>query len=202
MKLITQRMAASLAAILLAAGSALAQSQTPKAPEIVDYLPYTEETGFGTVKFRLYYQTADGQEELPADRLYYNILIDDTPLVFTKDVYEDIEEEMTDVLFDYDCFPKIFAFGDVRTVFFYVSDFQRLGVKDIYVDEAGTRHESAVAWATTGSQTDAIRNATAEPNPSAESYDLCGRRVTGQPHGITLRRVVLSDGTVQWRKVL
>ena len=80
-------MAASLAAILLAAGSAMAQSQTPKAPEIVDYLPYTEETGFGTVKFRLYYQTADGQEALPADRLYYNIMIDDTPLVFTKDVY-------------------------------------------------------------------------------------------------------------------
>ena len=202
MKLITQRMAASLAAILLAAGSALAQSQTPKAPEILDYLPYTEETGFGTVKFRLYYQTADGQEELPADRLYYNIMMDDTPLVFTKDVYEDIEEEMTDVLFDYDCFPKIFAFGDVRTVFIYVPDYQRLGVKNIYVDEAGTRHESAVAWATADSQTDAIRNATAEPNPSAESYDLWGRRVTGQPHGITLRRVVLSDGTVQWCKVL
>ena len=143
MKLITQRMAASLAAILLAAGSAMAQSQTPKAPEIVDYLPYTEEMGFGTVKFRLYHQTADGQEALPADRLYYNIMIDDTPLVFTKDVYEDIEEEMTDVLFDYDCFPKIFAFGDVRTVFIYVPDYQRLGVKNIYVDEAGGREGAA-----------------------------------------------------------
>ena len=48
----------------------------------------------------------------------------------------------------------------------------------------------------------AVRPTPYEPDPSAESYDLWGRRVTGQPHGITLRRVVLSDGTVQWRKVL
>lgn len=105
------------------------------------------------------------------------------------------------VLFDYESFPKIFVFGDVRTVFIYVPDYQRLGVKNIYVDEAGMRHESAVAWATADSPSDAIRSVEVDPHLSAESYDLWVRRVTGQPHGITLRRVVLSDGTIQWRKV-
>lgn len=190
--------------LVLAFSAASAQSVIPATPQIVDYLPHSDEIGFGAIKFNLSATAADGTP-LPADRMFFNLLLDDRPLVFTGDVYEDIEEEMTDVAFDYECFPKISVYGNDRIVFFYTGGFSRMGVRSVYVDTDGNRHESPTAWINADGTADGIGHTAAdcgcgEKEGRWSGCDLSGRRIGSGARGIEVRRATKADGSRVWIK--
>ena len=195
------RLTLLFAACFMVAGNLFSQSLQPKAPAIEDFLPYTDGIGFGTIKFCLYSETADDSTPLPTANMFFNLLLDEEPLTFTTDVYDDIDADMTDVPYDFEAFPKISVWGDKRTVFFYTSDYKKMGVRSIYVDDNGKRHESQTAWVNADGTTDGVSPITCAPvSESAYGYDILGRSAGSSPVGLHLRKAKKGKGESVWIK--
>ena len=195
------RLTLLIVALFIAVGNLCSQSLQPKTPAIEDFLPYTDDIGFGTIKFCLYSETADDGLPLPSDNMFFNLLLDEEPLTFTTDVYSDLDADMTDVPYDFEAFPKISVWGDKRTVFFYTSDYKKMGVRSIYVDGDGKRHESQTAWINADGTTDGVSPITCAPvSESAYGYDILGRSGASTLGGLHLSKAKKGNGESVWIK--
>lgn len=171
----------------------------PENPELLtEYcFPY-EDGSFGFISFNLPTTTADGSY-LNTNKAYYIIYKDGEPYTFTHKYYKYIDEgtEMTEVPFDYSEGLDFTLTAQQRGVYFY-EPFKRLSVQVVYYG-GGERNVSKLV--TYDTDPSGINEATTVSDGTATYYDLTGRRVNRPAHGLYIKSVKRSDGTVVNTKV-
>lgn len=172
-------------------------------PFIADYNPFDDATGRGGIQFVLSRLTDEGQYLNP-DKLYYNIYFDDEAFTFYPDEYPEFTEAVTDVPYNHTG-KDIQGFDDSRIVYFYTTGFEKIGVKEVYIDDNGKRYESETAWIDSdGNEIDGIKNASFKNLKGVKSVtytDISGRKVASPAKGLYIKSTTLDDGTVRTAKV-
>ena len=177
------------------------ESVVPASPVWTQYYPYTETqySSWGYAGFDIYTCDVDGNYILP-DKLFYTCYLDDAPLVFSKDDYADLEEDMTVIPYAYNNY-DIVASGKTHYIYYYTGDFERFGVQTIYRG-GGDEKRSPIIYYSDGTSSginEAASNATVI---STTYFDLMGHQHNGLNKGMNIVVVKYSDGTVKSAKVM
>lgn len=109
----------------------------PEAPAFTTVIPYSEDLGFFVIQFSIPPFDINGRM-LDTDKIYYNVHIDGEPFTFYPDEYQELEEEVTDVPYSLSLPSGLLAYGAVRSIYFYVSGVETVGVQTIYEDNDAT----------------------------------------------------------------
>ena len=169
----------------------------PGNPEIVYFEPYDDNMGYSYVQFFLDKTDKDGNQ-LNDKKLYYNVYLDDELTTFAPGDYM-LTEEMTDVPYDYENMFDFFIDDLKHTVYFYTPDFSKVGIQAFYLDGDNKLTSDMVTYVITG-----VGNA-GKGQPEVASvtyYDLSGREVSKPAHGLYVKTVTYTDGTVKTSKAL
>ena len=136
--------------------------------------------------------------------LSYQLLVDrngeQSVYVFSPDDYLFLEEEMTEIPYNYTDYYDIDVAG--KQVYLYGDDileWTAIGVKSIYTVD-GVSNSSDIFWFplnTTG-----IDNIGANNVVETNYYDLQGRKVDANTNGLLIKQMRLQDGTVKAVKVM
>ena len=136
---------------------------------------------------------------LDTSRLYFNVYFDDDVLfTFYKDEYQ-IEKDYTNVPWSYNNEMDLFGYGTLHGMFFYVENFERIGVQQLYEEEDGSFSRSYIVYNTGHVGVDGIES---EQAGREEYFDLMGRRVAIPENGLFIKRTSFNDGTVKTVKVM
>ena len=172
-------------------------------PYIMDFMPYDEEYGYGGIQFVLSRLTDDGQYLNP-EKLYYNLFIDDELFTFYPDEYPEFETETTDIPY-YHNGEDVSNYDDMFIIYFYTTGFQKMGIREVYIDDDGKRYESETAWINADGTTEGIKDAKLNAVRSFRGVtytDLSGRQVAHPTKGLYIKTATLADGTVKTTKVI
>lgn len=138
---------------------------------------------------------------LDSSCLYYQIMVDGQPMVFSPEVYNDIEAQTTMIPFGYSTgtYGNFYLEGAVHMLMVYGQDFNSLGVRAVYKN--GDKEVfSPVSYLPGYSALKGIQaGASVE---QTEYFDLQGRRIAEPSNGLFIRRSTLSDGTITTEKVM
>lgn len=163
-------------------------------PVVLDYLAASEEEE-GGVAF-IFPNVDRAGNILAADKLFYNVLVNDTVYVLDPEVYpmvtagaknvKDIPWGATDEMLETDLTQHVF--------YFEFMGYDSLAIQTLYKDGANEK-KSAVVYAykgegsidTLGTDTESV---------SESYYDLTGRRISTPCQGVSIRRSVTADGRV------
>lgn len=136
---------------------------------------------------------------LDTSRLFYNVYFDDdVPFTFYSDEYQ-IEEDLTDVPWTFNNNADLFNMGSLHGMFFYVENFERIGIQQLYVEDDGSISRSYIVYNTGVVGVDDINT---EKNGRDEYFDLMGRPVANPANGLFIKRTSFDDGTVKTVKVI
>lgn len=138
---------------------------------------------------------------LDSSSLYYQIMLEGQPMVFSPEVYTDIEKETTMIPFGYNTgtYGNFYMEGSQQMLMVYGQDFKSLGVRAVYKN-GDKEIFSAVSYLP---GYDSIKDITTGASVErTEYFDLQGRRVTEPSNGLFIRRATLSDGTISTEKVI
>lgn len=157
----------------------------PRDPEIVRYNEYDDFDEYGVFVFNFPTTSVDGQEISKAD-LHYNIFVKgaDTPYVFSKNMYELINTDMTDVPYSFTDGGYDFSVNGERHTLVIYEDMGVIGVQSVN-SANGKIYKSNIVWSD-GSAS--IKDITADDAAEYMIYDLQGRRVSNPSPGIYIRR--------------
>ena len=137
--------------------------------------------------------------------MYYNIYFDDEIFTFEPDEYPEFTTSVTDVPYNHYGY-DIQGSDDTRNVYFYTTGFEKMGVKEVYIDNDGKRYESEIAWIDSeGNDLTDIKATSFKNLKSVKSIsytDLSGRKVTRPAKGLYIKSTTLDDGTVRTEKVI
>lgn len=172
---------------------------TPANPSIERFTKYDEFDEYGVLVANIPATTVDGNQISQID-LYYNVYVDDRtePYVFSKELYEIADAEMTDVPYSYDNGYDIEVDGEKHTIVFY-EDFSRMGVQTVSM-ASGKTFRSAVVW--TDGTVSGISTVGAADATAGRMFDLSGRRVNAPSRGLYIKAVTQADGTVRMVKAV
>ena len=160
---------------------------------VIDYFePYDDNMGYSYVQFFLDKTDKDGNQ-LDAKQLYYNIFLDDKLFTFTPGAYM-VDEEMTDVPYDYQNFFDFYIDDLKHTVYFYTNDFSTVGIQAFYLDGENKLKSGMVTYDVTGVKA-AKQGKTVVK--SVVYYDLSGRKISKPTHGLYMKSVTYTDGSVK-----
>ncbi len=175
---------------------------TPRDPEIYKWVKYDDSVGAGYVIIYMYAEDTGGNA-LPSEKLYYNIYLDNDKFTFTTDTYKYIGEEMTDIPYDFTDKWDIGVDGIEHSVFFYRTDYEKLGVQLVYTGGGETSKSNIVYSDGTTSGIDSPAHSGGTHGTVKETVytDITGRRVSRPGKGVYIKIVKLSDGTVRTSKV-
>lgn len=132
------------------------------------------------------------------DNLYYQVLFDGEPYVFSTDDYCDLPES-TDLLpYNFQGY-DVYVQGKDHTVYLYEVPEHSIGVRSVYINENGEELYSEAVY----DAFDSLKNTFADKEVSGTFYhDLSGRRVAANSKGILIRTTVYTDGTRRHEKVV
>ena len=175
--------------------------QTPLTPSFIEWEAYNEETGQGFFRFNLPILDKDGYL-LNADNMYYNVYFDDALETFYTDEYTRLEEDMTDVPYNFGDGWNFYALGTVHVLYYYSRGVKKASI--VLCNKVdGTVYSSpdATLDLETGEVTTAVGEVEGVAVVTAEEwYTLDGCRVADPESGIYLHRTVMSDGSVNVEK--
>lgn len=171
----------------------------PGDPTIVYFEPFNDNMGYSYVQFYLDKNDANGNQ-LDSKNLYYNIYLDDELMTFTPGDYS-IFEDMTDVPYDYANMWDFYIDDQKHTIYFYTTGFSKLGIQAFYLDGDNKLKSNMVTY---NLNPTAIKNASQNENSIAKvAYrDLSGREVSQPAHGLYVKTVTYTDGSVKTTKTL
>lgn len=178
-------------------------NSAPAKPTIYTVEDMFDEYGYSNVQVVLTNTTEKG-EFLNTHRLYYNLYIDDELLTFYPDEYISLKEEMVDVPFEYVDGEDFQNYKGRRIIYFYTTDFSRVALQEVYVDNEGVRHLSEPArWYknAAGIKLQQAVNDKANRAETERYYDLGGRLVAQPEHGMYIKSTTYSDGSTVMKKV-
>ena len=179
---------------------------TPKDPSFAEFQPYNSEYKYGIFNFVI--PTLDvNQKYLNPDELYYCFYVDDDtiPHVFYKNDYIYMPADSKSI------FPVNYSDGydmaplddNVHQMYYYISDFNRIGLQSIYKGGGEERRSNIVYVDNHGVSGIAKPHSTDSKSISSISYfDLTGRKLVRPEKGINLKRITYSDGTSTTEKFL
>lgn len=135
---------------------------------------------------------------LPADKLFWNLILDNEVFEFFPDEYTDLTEPMTDVPYGFSSDYEFSAAGSQHGCYVYPEGFESLGVRTGYKDGDKVIY-SNIAWVEGYA---AIKGIEAGNAVSSKYYDLNGIEVSRPANGIFVRRSVMENGQVVTSKVI
>lgn len=176
----------------------------PKAPAIVEYRPYNNTEGYGTIDINIPVESVDG-DGLLSDKLSYVFYLENEqkPYTFTTTSYQNLDADVSEIPYNYsDGFDFTPAQSNpfFRTVFFYDDwkSVKKIGVQSIYRGGSETT-KSDITWIDT--ETVGISSTMAKPF-SEHFTDLQGRAISNAYKGLVLKFVRMNDGTMKAVKVI
>ena len=136
---------------------------------------------------------------LDVNNLYYQVIIDGTPVEF--DIVSGDDYVTTDRLpYAYQDYSDIFVDGTDHTVYFYQDPAVSVSVRSVYVNEEGKELYSEAATHYMDSSVEGIGSD--KEVESEEWYDTAGRRIQAPATGIVIRTIRYTDGTRRTLKVV
>ena len=175
------------------------EAATPASPVWTQYYPYTETeySSWGYAGFEIYPWDENENYILP-DKLFYTCYLDDTPLVFSAETYDELDEDMTVIPYSFTCY-DIVASGVIHYIYYYRGDFERFGVQTIYRGGGEERRSPIIYYSESGIDETIASDATVV---ATTYYDLTGRQLQGLKSGLNIVVMKYSDGTVKSTKIL
>lgn len=182
---------------------------TPADPEIYDFdMPgYDEEWDEETEGYVAFYINTKDTEgnDIDPDKLYYRLYINnDEPLTLKAQDYKNLDEDMTELKYDFDDNWDIEANTSTgkHTVYIYY-DFERIGVQVIYRG-GGEEHASNIVYSDGSVTPTSVGSIQAVPGTvRTEYFDLSGRRISkNAPGQVVIKRTIDADGRVSTSKVV
>jgi hypothetical protein len=176
---------------------------TPATPTITDF---TEDDYGYYVLMTIPTTDVDGND-IYAALLSYQMLVDrngeQSVYEFTTDDYIFLEENMTVIPYNFTDYYDIDVAG--KQVYMYgddIAEWTAIGVKSIYTvgEKSRETRESEIFWyplTQTG-----ITNIGTNNVVATNYYDLQGRTVDASSHGILIKKMEMSDGTIRIEKVM
>lgn len=173
----------------------------PQDPVINKCDAYNESWGYGWLNFTMPAFDVKGNL-LKFSNYYYNLYFDDdpNPYEFTTDVYKRIDENMTNVPYDFDDDDDFnYIFTGVHGVAFYIADLDRIGVQSVYMG-GGEENRSNIVWY----EFTPAGITTAETAAPAKEvyYDITGKRVSQPQNGLYIKQTINADGSKKAVKVM
>lgn len=179
----------------------------PANPAIVDFVVFN--ANYPKIKLNIPTVDVNG-EPLLSEKLSYQLFIEKdsevSPLVFTTDLYEEIDEDMSEIPYTFDDDWDI-AYGgstvylnqEVEEIF----SWSKIGVQSIYYG-GGETNKSDIVWFDVHQYyVDGVEMVATDSDATSVSYfDLQGRRATSATRGIIIKQVRYSNGQVTRTKML
>ncbi len=135
---------------------------------------------------------------LDVNNLYYEILVNDEPLVFDPDIYYDFSESTTMIPYNLDGM-DVYAIGIDHTVYLYMEEEGVIGVRSVYINENGETLYSDIVK----DPASATESIAADRKVAGEIWhDVYGRRIDKPSNGMAIRTTIYSDGTTTHRKIM
>ena len=147
-------------------------------------------------------EDVDGNAIL-ASKLFYTVWVKkagvEQPYTVTADAYEEVEEDMVEIPYNYDDGWDIYKGG---ALFYFnptdeAADFEDVGIQSIYYG-GGECNKTDIIWAGITTSINDINTA----NSTAVYYDLQGRKVTAAQKGLLIKQTRQDNGTVKTVKVI
>lgn len=176
----------------------------PQDPEVLDFYAYDAAYGYGGMQMWLENTSEDGVL-FDTSKLYYNIYFDGKLYTFKPGLYAGLEEEMTDVPYNYADKYDFVASGCTHTIYFYDPQEKTVGVQLLYKDGDNVYKSNLVTYVI-GADGALSVNRTSLGNGNVERNkvytDICGRRVDSPSRGIFLETTEFADGSQRTVKVV
>lgn len=172
----------------------------PEKPVFDDYMAFTEENGYGGIRFTLSNYSTDGYYLNPS-KLFYRIYFDMKEYTFTPEEYVYLTEPMTDIPYSFSDDYDFRVDGDLHTVYYYRNDFETIGVAAFY-QGSDMVYPSTLVYLNVKNIGDGIDAVDADHGQilSTTYTDLCGRTVSQPAHGLYIKTTKYADGTVRSTK--
>ncbi len=179
----------------------------PADPWIYDYEPYDEYWGDAYVMCKTPREDVDGKYIDP-ENLYFNIFLDGNVLTLTSDDYEyQTEDEITDIPFYYTDSYDVFYAGISHSVTLYTYPEETVAVQSIY-KSCGEERRSRIYVYNINTDTAEYIDEFSKVEELAQTREvknvlyttMDGRRVDRPAHGIYLKTIVYTDGSVKTLK--
>lgn len=130
--------------------------------------------------------------------LYWELIVDSEPYVFTPEIYG-VEENMTTVSYEYTSDDwSILSMGTQHYVDIRFSDYKTIGLRSVYKDDENTFYSDIVLV----SGTTSVNGIESEETVSSLWYDIHGRKYSSPQPGIMIRADRKANGTVKYTKVI
>ena len=176
----------------------------PKDPDVIDYADYFADYDYGGMAVQIFTEDAEGNI-LDPDNIYYNIFIDGEKVTFTNDLYNYVEEDMTDVPLGYVDgwdFDDNNGSSNIRVIYFYQQPQETVGVQSMYKDGDNVYKSNVVTYdiaSGTGINGTAVSGKEAA---TVTYYDMLGRKTNAPTHGIYVKKVTYTDGSTTISKAV
>ena len=167
------------------------KAATPSAPVATSFYDWDEEYEFGSFFFNMSLLDVNGEAMMP-EKLSYKVFADEGGQVseykFTADLYEYLDEDMTEVPFLFDDDYDFERDG----VYFSLSlnsptqTYNRIGVQSIYRG-GNAENKSEITWYDIVREGDAVKGITDGQSVRGAYYNLAGQRVEKPTKGIYIR---------------
>ncbi len=176
----------------------------PQDPEVLQFFAYDETYGYGGIQMWLENTSADGVL-FDTSKLYYNLYFDGKPYTFKPSMYEGLDEEMTDVPYNYADIYDFVASGCTHTVYFYEGQEKTIGVQLIYKDGDNVYKSNLMTYVIGDDGTLGIDKLSSDEGKAVgEKYymDILGRRAEAPSKGVYLETTKYTDGSQRTVKVV
>lgn len=165
---------------------------TPADPVILTVQP-----NYGTGGYFSFTQPGEDVDGnfIDTDKMYYRVYADGdetAPFMFTTEEYKYLEEDMTDVPYEYGDNIHFTHYGATHGFYFYRTDVTKWGVQSVYRG-GGEERVSNIVWVDVPGT--GISSVTTDEAAKVEYYDLQGRRVSNPTKGIFIKKTTTANGT-------
>ena len=180
-----------------------AKGTAPATPTYANFVPFDIDYGYCQFDFNVFNTDTEGNL-LDSSRLFYNIYIDGELFTAYQDEYN-FNEDMTDFPWSFADSWNIYKYGSYFSMYFFMTDFDTIGVQSYYVEDDGSKTYSEPM--TYDVVNDVVVNGignVALDNKEVKAvkiFDLQGREVANPGAGVYIQRTLYSDGSVKASKI-
>ena len=171
----------------------------PMNPTLTSLIEYNENWGYGAIIFQLPALNMDGYI-LPVENMSYMMYVNGEPWPLYSDEYPGMADETYLIPYNYDDGNLIRNFGISHTFYYFVTDFDTIGVQSVY-EKDGEFFGSQLVYYELTSGTTRLGEEQKE-TLTIEWYDLSGRKLAGPTEGICLKLTRYADGSLKTEKVM
>lgn len=173
---------------------------TPAAPIITDVVVYPNfpNQGWDYIDVTLSTVNVEGQM-LDTKNIYYRVFLDGEPYILDPDDFEDLDEPMEWIPYDFTCYDLENTGGSGRSISIYSSDHDAYSIQEKYVDGDKEYLSAISTWSLSG-----VEEIASDKGSVAQEFytDLAGRRIETPERGLYIKTTVYTSGRTETAKVV